>query len=655
MFFTDSLNARTNKARNADASELLRFDYPIVDRKFISDIALFHLPVGSEVILDCEVYRNYFLAAFKHVATNSYFYEETGDLGTLNIERLQWIMWHFKLITYNGRTYDLPIVDKAMREGLPGPVKDYSDEIINGGEYRTSKFNYNHIDLIEVTPLSASLKTYAGRMHAPYMQDLPINPDKELTSDEMEQTRHYCFNDLDNTHLLYSELLPDIVLREQLGKDYKQDLRSRSDAQLAEAVIVSEIQRLTGVRPQKPKVKITSFKYQVPDHIYFQTEQLKSMLEKVRKATFIVGDNGYAIMPAELDELCIRIGNCDYRMGMGGLHSSEKSISHYATDNILLIDRDVASYYPMIMINQKLFPKHLGGVFLEVFGLGNGLVGRRLIAKKNKTTIQVGLIIVKTADGLKIVVNGTFGKLGDPYSVINAPDLCMQVTISGQLYLLMLIEALELVGIPVVSANTDGIVIACPHNRYDELNAIVAAWERHTSFETEETRYSSLHCRDVNNYIAIKTDGEVKAKGIYAEKGSQRNSRLSKNPETLICSDAVKAYLSKGIQIETTIKGCNTTARFVSVRNVVGGGRFGNYYLGKVVRWYYSKNVNDALYYCKSGNKVPKSYGAMPCMVMPTELPTDIDYDWYINEANAMLYDIGALSRPAQGVFAFEA
>ena len=262
---------------------------------------------------------------------------------------------------------------------------------------------------------------------------------------------------------------------------------------------------------------------------------------------------------------------------------------------------------------------------------------------------------MKTADGLKIVVNGTFGKLGDPYSVINAPDLCMQVTISGQLYLLMLIEALELVGIPIVSANTDGIVIACPHNRYDDLNHIVAAWERHTSFETEETRYSSLHCRDVNNYIAIKTSGEIKAKGIYAEKGSQRNSVLSKNPETLICSDAVQAYLSKEIPIETTIKTCCDIKRFVSVRNVVGGGRFGEYYLGRVVRWYYAKNITDALYYVKSGNKVPKTYGAKPCMLMPTELPTDIDYDWYINEATAMLYDIGALLRPAQATFSFEA
>lgn len=62
----------------------------------------------------------------------------------------------------------------------------------------------------------------------------------------------------------------------------------------------------------------------------------------------------------------------------------------------------------------------------------------------------------------KIVLNGTFGKLGSKYSFLYSPNLMIQVTITGQLALLMLIEALEAAGISVVSANTDGIVSRCP-------------------------------------------------------------------------------------------------------------------------------------------------------------------------------------------------
>ena len=54
----------------------------------------------------------------------------------------------------------------------------------------------------------------------------------------------------------------------------------------------------------------------------------------------------------------------------------------------------------------------------------------------------------------EVVVNGTFGKLGNMFSIIYSPDLLFQVTLTGQLTLLLLIERLELAGVRVVSANT---------------------------------------------------------------------------------------------------------------------------------------------------------------------------------------------------------
>src|SRR5690606_13905436 len=109
-------------------------------------------------------------------------------------------------------------------------------------------------------------------------------------------------------------------------------------------------------------------------------------------------------------------------------------------------------------------------------------------------------------------------------------------------------------GIPVVSANTDGIVVACPTDKYDLMLEVFAAWEQRTGLETEETEYRALYSRDVNNYIAVKMDGKTKTKGAYCERGSAHNSVLSKNPEVLICSDAAQAYLSKGTPVEQTIR-----------------------------------------------------------------------------------------------------
>ena len=56
------------------------------------------------------------------------------------------------------------------------------------------------------------------------------------------------------------------------------------------------------------------------------------------------------MMPKELADLKIEIGAGTYRMGIGGLHSCESRQVVRADDDMLLLDRDVASYYPAIII-----------------------------------------------------------------------------------------------------------------------------------------------------------------------------------------------------------------------------------------------------------------------------------------------------------------
>ena len=357
----------------------------------------------------------------------------------------------------------------------------------------------------------------------------------------------------------------------------------------------------------------------------------------------------------------VKIGDSIYKMGMGGLHSSEKTVAHIATEDTLLIDRDVASYYPFIILLLGLYPKHLGKHFLKVFKI---IVDRRIAAKRagNKTV----------ADSLKITINGTFGKLGDMFSTIFSPQLLLQVTISGQFYLLMLIEMIDEIGIPVVSGNTDGIVIKCPKSRYDELNAVIAKWEAITKFETEETRYSALYSRDVNNYIAVKdftSESEddkskrakakflderlgCKPKGAFSEKGSALNSPLSKNPKTLVCIDAVMQMIVNRIPVEETIRTCKDFRRFISVERARNGAFKGKTYLGKVVRWYYATDQEGGIYSAKSGNIIAKSEGCRVLMDMPKGFfASDVDYQWYINEANDMLYKIGFYAKPQANLF----
>ncbi len=655
MFFNDSRPDRQKRAiklgekiaRNYESS-------PIPPAKSYSLFDYFELNQGGSrtLIFDVESYPNYFLVSFLCEQSGKVVYFEDGPEGyaingfavepSVWIGQLLYILCRFLVVGFNSNPYDLPMCLVAC-QGVRAPMlNNISNEIILqdmqayevNRKYCSNVPPVNHIDIIEVAPLQASLKMYAGRLHCERIQDLPFKPGTTLASWQIQVVRDYNINDLDNTLLLWVTLKPQVDLRIALGEEYKCDLRSRSDAQLAETVIVSELEN-AGIKCKTIEIAPgTEFVYKVPDFISFKTAQFQHVLEVIRTTPFVVGNGGYADCPQEIEALRPKLGIGTYRLGAGGLHSSEESICYKADAETSLIDRDVARYYPSIILNCELYPEHLGPAFLTVY---RGIVTKRDMAKVRKDKV--------TDSTMKIVINGSFGKLGNKYSKFYSPDLLIQVTMTGQLSLLMLIEAVELAGIPVVSANTDGIVIKCPRNRENDLDVAIMIWENLTGFVTEETRYAGLYSRDVNNYIAVKEDGTCKTKGTYSEVGSALNSPLSKNPEAYICSMAVQAFLASGTPIEQTVMNCRDLTKFLCVRNVKGGAVKDDIYLGKAVRWYYAVEETGTINYALSGNKVPKSDGAKPCMILPTAFPNDIDFDRYINDANDTLYDIGLLSK----------
>ena len=660
IYFDNSRPERQKRARRLSGETRTLERSPIPKAKsyeLFRTEELFTSSCNHELVCDTESYPNYFLAAFKCIHCKKVCYFEESPDNHIELQLLNYILHRFLIIGFNSNDYDLPMLRLALDGVSASRLKELSNELVS--EQNSRKFDMrnsaiNHIDIFNVAPITASLKTYGGRLHCERLQDLPYHHLTQLTREQAANVRDYCVNDLDITEALYFELLPHIDLRKAIGAEYNLDLRSKSDAQVAEALIISELRKLGPVSKPKEWHFGSSVQYIVPENLSFKTDQLKAVLELVKTSQFKINAAGSTDTPEAISNLPIRIGNCVYRMGNGGLHSSEKSTSVYATKDRYIVDRDVASYYPRILINQKLYPEHLGPNFLFVYE--ERIVNRRLHAKtKGQECKKLGLDAEAKAwaiwaDGLKIAANGSFGKLGNHYSNLYSPDLVTQITVSGQLYLLILIERIELAGIHIISANTDGIVIDCPVNRYDDLCNVISLWEEETKFATEETKYRSLHMRDVNNYIAVKEDGTCKTKGIYCERGSALNSILSKNPECLILSDAVQKFVSDNTSVERTIRESSDLCRFVSVRSVKGGAEKDGTYLGKSVRWYYASGEQGELSYVLTGNKVPKTLGAKPCMILPKEIPDDLDYDWYINEAEQALYDLGIKKRPEIGM-----
>jgi hypothetical protein len=319
-------------------------------------------------------------------------------------------------------------------------------------------------------------------------------------------------------------------------------------------------------------------------------------------------------MPSELNR-AFEYNGARYKFGIGGLHSQEFEQVIYPKTDQLYGEFDVASMYPSIIIEQGLYPKHLGPKFLEVY---RTIKNSRLKAKREGDKTK--------ADAYKIVLNGAYGKFGSRYSFLYSPELLIQTTITGQLALLMLIEMITEAGGKVVSANTDGVNVLYNAGIKDKIHAVAKTWSVMTTYELEYTPYAATHSRDVNNYIAIKPDGSIKAKGCFGDLS------LMKNPQCAVVNDAVIKYLANCEPVTRTIFSCDDVRRFVSVRTVRGGGVWRGEDVGKVCRWYYSTN-GDVIRYETNGNKVPLTDGAVPLMDLPDRLPDDLDYDWYINEA----------------------
>ena len=595
------------------------------------------------IVLDLEIFSNYVLVGlFEPNADDLLWLEANGPDGTLHPKdqiALRGLLKRTTSVGFNSRSFDLPIIVALLRGATCAEAKVLCDSIIGSdmpGEATTGlqvPKDWDHIDLIDVAPGKASLKLYAARLGLPSIADLPFEPSAPLHPNGAVDIREYCEGDLRNTWSLYQALKGQIELRRALGGTYGQDFRSTSDAQIAERVIISEAKKLGYKRGKRQKAKPQRFNLRDSGIIAFASPPLRALFTELLDTKITVNGHGQSSLSSTLEGRQIEIGETTYRIGIGGLHSTEHQRTLRADEVNMLVDLDVASYYPSIILQQRLAPKALGQRFLTVY---QRLVSRRLKAK------AVGDKVA--ADSLKISVNASFGKLGNQYSPLYAPHLFAQVTITGQLALLMLIERLEAEGVAVVSANTDGIVLHCARTKRDTIDQVVWDWQMDTSFELEETAYSVLAQRDVNNYIGVKVDGTVKRKGTFAVPG------LMKNPVFPIVAEAVVNWLAHGVPLADTICECEDVRMFLAARRVTGGAVWRGEVLGKTVRFYLSSAVplTEQIKYCSNGNAVPQSAGARPCQILPTSFPTDVDFGRYIALADRALTSVGA--RGQQGM-----
>lgn len=156
------------------------------------------------------------------------------------------------------------------------------------------------------------------------------------------------------------------------------------------------------------------------------------------------------------------IGGVKHLFSVGGLHSINKPEKIIPNENQVLVDQDVASLYPSLIIENKFYPPHLGEEFLDVY---SKIKAERIEAKHAGNKVKDST--------LKLALNGLSGMLQNEYSFCYSPFTVLQIRINGQLSLLMLIEKLVEIGCKIVQTNTDGVFYVADKDMLPKIDEIV--------------------------------------------------------------------------------------------------------------------------------------------------------------------------------------
>lgn len=374
----------------------------------------------------------------------------------------------------------------------------------------------------------------------------------------------------DNDVYIVAELIrmnqEEVLLRYRISEEYKVDVYSASRSTIADKVIVKLYSKFTGLHPKafidtktiRRKIVVSEI---LSDKIAFSTPELNDILSDIRSLT-LKGEKG------EFDREFTFMGT-SYTIATGGLHSNEIPAVYVENSDSIIVDRDVASYYPNMIRSLKVCQKHL--IPKAWFRIVDTIVDERLehkhLAKDKSLDVMERDKHATAAACLKIVANaGIFGKMGSEKSFLCDKKAMYQVTINGQLFLLMLIEKLELAGIHVISANTDGIVTIVPRELEQTADDICHWWEKHLGLELEFTYYTKYVTEGVNSYLTVKRGGSSKFKGRMNPKMFLED--LSKGYNSPIVAKCVTEYFINGTPVMETLRNAKSILDFCRTQNV---------------------------------------------------------------------------------------
>ena len=516
-------------------------------------------------VMDYETLVNCFVGVFKHYKTEETkvfaICKQRNDFSKFleflkeNTENKE---WH---ISYNGLAFDAQITHYIIKhykewdlmegEDIAGEIYSYAQQCIEKAHnHEFQEFPEWHMSIkqIDVFKLNhwdnmakrSSLKWIEYTMDWDNILDMPIHHNTEInTQNQLDLVIEYCINDVEATKEVFNRCKPLIALRKNLTERYDINLFSASEPRISKEIFAYYLSKELDM-PRHEVKKLRTFRNVIKvkdlilDYVKFETPEFKNLLERFKTVEI----NPNYTKGGFKSSVIYKGVKTDF--GLGGAHGATKPGVYESDAQRVIMSSDVTSFYPNLAIVNKYAPAHIPKEkFCELYQWF--FDERKKIPKSDPMNYVY-----------KIILNSTYGLSNDKNSFLYDPQFTMFITVNGQLTLMMLYEMI-MTRIPDAVAlmqNTDGVETIIPREYIDTYMEVCKEWEQITGLNLEHDQYSKLVLADVNNYIAVDTNGKAKCKGRFEFEGLA----LHKNKSKLIIPKALYAYFVDGTLPEYTIK-----------------------------------------------------------------------------------------------------
>lgn len=514
--------------------------------------------MSNDFIFDIETYPNVFTLAVEHADMPFQWMFEISDYRNDSKQIIEFLTYlkniNARMVGFNSLGFDYPVLHTLIRMGHSDARTLYNKAMaIIGGQDGDERWMHNvkptdrfveQIDLYKIHHFdnksrATGLKVLEFNMRSDNIEDLPFKVGTELTVDQIPVLKKYNKHDVAQTKQFYFHTLDMIKFREELTHKYQRDFMNHNDTKIGKDYFAMKLEEAgvalydfgpNGRTPRQTKRPVIHLKDAILPWIEFTQPEFTRVLNWLK-------DQSITETKGVFEDVTARVNGFEFVFGLGGIHGSVESEIVESDADFVIVDLDVSSYYPNLAIANRFYPKHLGESFCDIY---------KHLYEQRKTYPK------KSAENamLKLALNGVYGDSNNAFSVFYDPLYTMTITLNGQLLLCVLAEGLMLIpGLQLIQVNTDGLTVCVPRANKHHVDSVRKRWESMTKLNLEEAIYKTMMIRDVNNYIAVYENGNVKRKGAY-----EYDLDWSKNHGGMVIAKVVEKVLVEGAPIRKTVE-----------------------------------------------------------------------------------------------------